>query len=84
MDILIGRVTHYYNRIGVAVVELSGELKVGDTILIQGKTTELTQKVHSMEIDHQKQKSVGAGKEVAIKVDEPVRAGDVVYKVIES
>jgi len=83
MDIRIGRVTHYYNRIGVAVIELTGELKVGDTITILGKTTEFTQKVFSMEIEHKKQQAVGAGQEVALKVDEPVRAGDLVYKVAE-
>lgn len=82
MDIKIGKVTHYYNRIGVAVIVFSGGLKVGDTIQILGKTTDLTQKVHSLEIEHQKQQAVEAGQEVALKVDEPVRAGDVVYKVV--
>jgi len=84
MDRKIGKVTHYYNRIGVAVVVLSGKLKVGDTIQILGRTTELTQKVHSLEIEHNKQQTVEAGQEVALKVDEAVRAGDVVYQVVET
>lgn len=83
MDIRIGRVTHYYNRIGVAVIMLSGPIKVGDTIQILGRTTDLTQKVYSIEIEHRKQQAVEAGKEIALKVDEPVRPGDVVYKVAE-
>jgi hypothetical protein len=81
MDIRIGKVTHYYNRIGVAVLLLTGELKVGETVQILGRFTDLTQKVGSLEIEHKKQQAVGAGLEVALKVDEPVRAGDGVYKV---
>jgi membrane protein YqaA with SNARE-associated domain len=61
MDKRIGKVTHYYNRIGVAVLLLSGELKVGDTIQIAGHSMELTQKVDSLEIEHQKQQAVKAG-----------------------
>lgn len=83
MDIRIGKVTHYYNRISVAVVELSGELKVGDKIAIVGHTTEFSQTVESMEIEHKKIQSAGPGQEVAIKVWDAVRAGDLVYKVVE-
>ena len=84
MDIRIGKVTHYYNRISVAVLLLSGDLKVGDTIQIAGRSTELTQQVDSLEIEHQKQQSVKAEQEVALKVDEPVRAGDMVYRIVEN
>lgn len=82
MDVKIGKVTHYYNRISVAVLELTGDLAVGDQIVILGKTTELTQMVTSMEIEHHKVQSVKAGMEVALKVAEPVRQGDIVYKVV--
>jgi hypothetical protein len=84
MDVKIGKVTHYYDRIGVAVLQLSGELKVGDKILILGRTTDFTQIVDSMEINHQKVQSVGAGAEVALKVAEPAHENDVVYRVVES
>jgi hypothetical protein len=84
MDVKIGKVTHYYDRIGVAVLQLSGELKVGDKILILGRTTDFTQIVGSMEINHQKVQSVGAGAEVALKVAEPAHENDVVYRVVES
>lgn len=84
MDIRVGKVTHYFNRIGVAVIELTDELRVGDRICILGRTTEFEQHVGSMEINHQKVNVVGPGMEVALKVIEPVRKGDVVYKVTES
>jgi len=83
MDTQIGRVTHYYNRIGVAVLELSDELRVGDVIHILGHTTDFTQQVQSLEIEHRKVQSVGPGDDVALKVRQRVRKGDVVHKVID-
>ncbi len=83
MEIRIGTVTHYYNHISVAVLELSGELKVGDKILILGRTTDFTQVVTSMEIEHHKVSAVGPGMEVALKVADSVRRGDEIYKIVE-
>lgn len=83
MEKRIGKVTHYYSRIGVAVLELSDELKVGDVVHISGHTTDFTQRVDSMEVEHQTVQSVGPGADVALKVVERVRKGDAVYKVIE-
>lgn len=80
MDILIGKVVHFYNRINVAVLELNDVLKVGDTVRIVGHTTEFTQPVESMEIEHQQVQSAGPG-EVALKVLEYTRRGDEVFKV---
>ena len=84
MEIRIGTVTHYYNRISVAVLRLSGELSVGDKILILGRTTDFTQVVTSMEIEHRKVPAVGPDMEVALKVADSVRGGDEVYKIVES
>ena len=84
MDILIGHVMHYYSRIGVAVLELSHELKIGDTVLFLGHTTDFLQKIASMEINHQRVQAVLAGQEVAVKVDEPVRKSDEVFKAMEN
>ncbi|MEW6717855.1 MAG: translation elongation factor-like protein [Chloroflexota bacterium] len=81
MEVKIGKVTHYYDRIGVAVLALRGELKIGDTIRILGHTTDITQEVKSMEIEHQRVESVGPGDDVALKVIDRVRNGDDVYKV---
>jgi hypothetical protein len=83
MEERIGRVTHYYNRIHVAVLDLNGELNVGDVICIHGRITDFTQAVDSLEIEHQKVESVGPGAEVALKVIDRVRKGDAVYKVTE-
>ncbi len=84
MEILIGTVSHYYNHLGVAVIRLTGEMSYGDRILLLGHTTDFVQEVSSMEIEHRKVQSVGRGAEVAVKVDEPVRQGDLVYRVMEA
>ena len=47
----VGRVTHYFSKISVAVVELKAPLKVGDRILIRGATTNFEQTVDSMQIE---------------------------------
>jgi len=52
--------------------------------LILGRTSELTQVVTSMEIEHRKVQTVGPGMDVALKVAEPVREGDIVYKIVDS
>ncbi len=83
MERRIGQVTHYFKLIGVAVLELNGGLMVGDIVHIQGHTTDFTQQVGSMEIEHQKIQSAGPGAEVALKVIERVRRGDAVYVVEE-
>jgi len=81
METLIGKVNHYYSRISVAVVDLSAELKIGDTITFLGHTTDFTQEVTSLEIEHQKVLSAGQGGEVAVKVDGEVRQDDLVYRL---
>lgn len=79
----IGVVDHYYSRIGVAIVVLEGDLKVGDTIHIKGHTSDFTQKVESIQIEHENVSEAKKGDNVGIKVKEHVREHDVVYKVIE-
>jgi putative protease len=81
METRIGKVTHYFDRIGVAALELEDGLKVGDTIHITGRKTDFVQPVSSMEIEHRKMQAVGAGADVALKVDEEVREGDKIYRV---
>jgi hypothetical protein len=80
----LGKVTHYYGRISVAVLELSGALGLGDTVRIVGRGTDFQQEVVSLQIDHQAVPAVGPGQEVALKVDERVRKGDAVFKVAEA
>ncbi len=80
---LVGRITHYFTRISVAVVELSDNLKVGDEIIIKGATTNLRQKVESMQIMHKPVTEAKAGQSVGLKVVDRVREGDKVYKIVE-
>jgi len=84
MDIRIGKVTHYYSHLGVAVLELDQPLQLGDTVLFLGHTSELIQEVTSLEVNHHKIQVARPGQEVAIKVMDTVRAGDLVYKVVET
>ena len=83
MEVVIGHVTHYFNKINVAVLTTNDELKVGDTIHILGHTTDFAQKVTSMQIEYKNVDSVKPRDDFAIKVIEPVRDHDVVYKIIE-
>jgi hypothetical protein len=81
METKIGQVTHYFNHINVAVLNLSAELKVGDTIRFLSHSTDFTQTIDSMEIEHQKVHSAGPAKEVALKTIQPVHEGTEVLKV---
>jgi len=78
---LIGKIAHYFSKIGVAVVDLSDSLKVGDTIRIVGGATDFNQEVDSMEIEHEKIKEAKAGDSVGFKVGQKVREGYKVYKI---
>lgn len=77
----VGRVTHYFTRISVAVVELKAPLAVGDRILIKGSTTDLEQVVESMQIEHNDVQRAEAGQSIGLKVKERVRENDTVYKI---
>ena len=78
---LIGKVTHYFSNIGVAVIELSDSLKVGDTIRIVGGETDFNQVVESMEVEHQKVEEAKSGDSVGLKVSQKVRDGYKAYKL---
>ena len=78
---LVGKITHYFGNIGVAVIELSDTLKVGDTIRIIGGETDFTQTVESMEIEHKKVEEAKAGDSIGLKVDQKIREGYKVYKI---
>lgn len=76
----VGRVTHYFSRISVAVVELKAPLSVGDRIIIRGPTTDFEQVVESMQIEHKNVEKAEAGQSIGLKVNQRVREKDVVYK----
>ena len=79
----IGKITHYFSKIGVAVVELEDTIKVGDKIRIKGSTTDFTQTVDSMQIEHEQVQEAGAGQSIGLKVVDKVREGDEVFLVEE-
>ena len=83
MEVEIGRVTHYYSYLSVAVLTLSDSLKLGDRIHFYGHATDFTQRISSMEIEHHSIVWVKPGDNVAIKVSQPVHVHDAVYRVVE-
>jgi translation elongation factor EF-1alpha len=81
MEQPIGKISHYFGHIEVAAVKLTGALQVGDIIHVKGHTTDFTQPVDSLEVEHQKVQQAEAGQDVAFKVKEKARTGDDVFKV---
>lgn len=76
----IGKITHFFDKISVAVIKLSAPVKVGDEIDVRGATTSFSQKIDSMQIEHNSIKAAKKGDAIGLKVKEKVRAGDKVYK----
>lgn len=82
-EIKVGKVTHYFTKIGVAVIEITdGSIKVGDEVRIKGHTTDFKQKISSMQIEHENVEMAQPGQSIGVKVEQPVRAGDLAYKAI--
>jgi putative protease len=83
-EIEIGKVADFFQKIGVVAVEItSGEVSVGDTIRFLGHTTDFSQKIESMQIEHDSVQTAKPGDNVGIKVSERVRIHDKVFKVVE-
>lgn len=80
-DTKVALVTHYYDKIGVAVFQVLALIKVGDKLKIKGKDTEFEQVVTSMQVEHQDIKQAKKGDNIGIKVDQPVKEGNEVYRV---
>ena len=75
----LGKITHFYDKLSVAIIKLSAPLKIGDEIAIKGQTTDLQQKIETMQFDHQDIEQGKKGQEIGIMVKDKVREGDVVY-----
>lgn len=81
----VGRVTHYFGRIGVAAIEITdGTLAIGDTIHIKGHTSDFTQTIESMQIEGKPVQQASPGQSVGVKVAEHAREHDIVYKVTDT
>jgi putative protease len=80
---LIGKVTHYFSKINVAGIQLSGTLKVGNKISIEGATTNFEESIDSMQIDNKAVIEAKSGDMIGIKVKDKTREGDNVFLIEE-
>ncbi len=78
----IGAVVHYFGKVSVGIIALTDVLKVGDTVHIKGHTSDFSQSVDSMEIEHQEMQEGKPGDQVGIKVSQKVHEHDKVYKEV--
>jgi len=77
----VGKVTHYFDRISVAVLGLTDKLRVGDTVHFLGHSTDFKQEINSLQIEHQNVDEAKPGQDVALKVNQKVHPNDAVFKV---
>jgi len=80
---LVGKVTHFFGKISVAVVDLTAELRARDRISIEGPAGVVEQLASSMQIDKAPVESAGRGQSIGLKVDSRVKEGDLVYLLSE-
>ena len=80
----LGRITHYFSKLGVAAIEITQDaLRLGDTIHVKGHTSDFVVKIDSMQIDGKSVDEAKAGQSLGIRVPEHAREHDLVYKVVE-
>ncbi len=80
----IGKVLHYYDHLGVAVVKFNKAVKVGEEIYFKGAHADFVQTINSIQYEHESIKSAKKGQDVGIKVDQKVHEGNEVYGVKSS
>ena len=80
-EVEVGKIIHYYGNISVGIIQLSDALKVGDNIHIKGHTSDFTQAVSSMQVEHKDVPEAKAGDAVGIKVEQKTHINDKVFKV---
>ncbi|MFQ5968185.1 MAG: translation elongation factor-like protein [Acidimicrobiia bacterium] len=77
----VGTVSHYFTNAQVAAIELTGDLKLGDTVRIVGHTSDFTQQIDSMQIEREDVEAAGSGDHIGIKVGSKARQNDKVFRV---
>jgi len=83
-EVEIGKVTHYFSKVGVAAIQITQDvLRVGDVIHVKGHTSDFTQKIDSMQVDNRPVVEAVMGQSVGLQVKEHAREHDAVYKVVE-
>lgn len=80
---LVGKIVKFFAKIGVAVVKVEKTIKVGDKISIEGHGSEFEQEITSMQVEHQNIEEANPGDDVGMKVEQPVKEGDLIYRVEE-
>jgi len=78
-DTKVGDITHYYDKIGVAVVDVKAPIQVGDKIKITG-SNEFEQEITSMQIEHENVEKAKKGDQIGMKMDQPVKEKDEIFK----
>ena len=82
MDKQIGKVVHFYDKIGVAIIDLEkGGLKVGDEVKFKRGDEEFSQKIESLQVEHQEVEQVKKGDSFGVKVSKPTKPGTLVFTV---
>ena len=79
---LIGKVTHFFSKVAVAIVKLEEPLQVGQTIHLKGAHDDFTQEIKEMQYEHQAITDGKTGQEVGVKVDQKVHENDQVFLVL--
>ena len=77
----VGKITHYYSNIGVAIVEVRDTLRVGDKIHVQGATSDFEQEIGSIQIEHETVETAEPGQVIGLKIEKKTREGDKVFVV---
>jgi hypothetical protein len=77
----VGKVTHYYAHIKVAIVKFNTKIKTGAELYFKGATTDFKEVAKSMQFDHKPVAAAMPKKQIGIKLKKRVREGDLVYKV---
>jgi hypothetical protein len=78
-EVPIGEVSHYYDKIGVAIVDAKKGVKKGDTLHFKGGKTDFTQTADSIQVDHKDVGEIKKGDSAGVKVGKEVREGDQVF-----
>lgn len=77
----VGSVTHYFDHLSVAVLALTSDIRVGDTLHFLGHSTDFKQEVTSLQIEHKPVEQAKPGADVAIKVTQRVHPNDAIFKI---
>ena len=82
---LVGSVAHFFDKINVAALKVTGDFKIGDKISIEAKDGQVLhqQVISSMQVEHKSVQSAKKGDDVAIKLGQKVHEGNLVYKITE-